>query len=163
MNLFQRPGVSVINTTSILCYMKVSFRTFKISWNTYFLNDLCSTWSHGWHLVDCSIALFAKSLTLPDIYAFIFSRMLIALIGLPSLCAAFHTETAHECTYNQQYDVRHAWYMVPQCSQPDSRGLKCQLQHTCHRVTWGSIITRRTKQTAVGKLTTIKHILQQPG
>jgi len=41
MNSYHRPGVSVINTASILCYMKVSFSTFKISSNMYFLNDLC--------------------------------------------------------------------------------------------------------------------------
>jgi hypothetical protein len=41
MNSCRRPGVSVINTASILRYMMVSFRTFKISWNTYFLNYLC--------------------------------------------------------------------------------------------------------------------------
>ena len=31
MNSFRQPGVSVINTASIWCYMKVNFRTFKIS------------------------------------------------------------------------------------------------------------------------------------
>jgi len=54
--------------------MKVSFRTFKISWNTYFLNYLCWTWFHGRHLVGSSIVLFSKSLTLPDVYAFILSK-----------------------------------------------------------------------------------------
>jgi len=58
MDSFRWPGVSVINTASILCYLKVSFRSFKMSWNTYFLNFLCQTQLHSQHLVDCSIALF---------------------------------------------------------------------------------------------------------
>jgi len=40
MNSFRWPGIRVFNTASILCYMKVNFRTFKISWNTYFLTIL---------------------------------------------------------------------------------------------------------------------------
>jgi len=160
MNSFQRPGVSVINTASILCHMKVSFRTFKISWNTYFLNYLCQTRLHGQHLNDSSIALFSKSLTLPDVYAFILSKLLIALMGFPRLGAAFYTETAQECTQSQLYDVRHAWYVVPQCWPLDSRGLKCWLQLACHRVIWGSIIRRNTEQTAVGELKMIQYILQ---
>jgi len=160
MNSFGWAGVSVINTASILCFMKVSFRTFKISWNTYFLNHLCQTRSHGRHLVDSSIALFSKSLTLPDVYTFILSKLLIALMGFPRLGAAFYTETAHECTYSQQYDVRHARYVVPQCRPLDSRAHKCWLQLACHRVIWGSIICRNTQQTAVSELNTIQHILQ---
>jgi len=159
MNSFRRPGVSVINTASILCYMKVSFRTFKISWDTYFLNYLCQTRFHGRHLIDSSIALFSKSLTLPDVYAFILSKLLIALMGCPRPGAAFYTETAHECTQSQLYDVCHAWYVVLQCRPLDSRGLKCWLQLACHRVIWGSIIRRNTEQTAVGELKTIQHIL----
>jgi len=143
--------------------MKVNFRTFKISWNTYFLNDLCSTWSHGWHLVDSSIDHFAKSLSFPDVYALNLSKLLIALIGFPRLDAAFFTETAPECTRSQLYDVRHAWYMVPQGRPLDSRGLKCRLQLECHRVNWGTMICLNTKYMAVGKLKTIKHILQMYG
>jgi hypothetical protein len=56
------------------------------------------------------------------------------LMGFPRLGAAFYTETAHECTYSQLYDMRHAWYVVPQCRPLDSRGLKCWLQLACNRV-----------------------------
>jgi len=89
MNSFRRPGFGVINTPSIFCYIKVSFRTFKISWNMYFPIYLCWTWSHGWHLVDSSIALFPMSVTLPNDYALILSKLLIALMGFPRLGAAF--------------------------------------------------------------------------
>jgi len=41
MNPFRQPGDSVIYTVSIVGSMKVSFSTFRISWNTYFLNNLC--------------------------------------------------------------------------------------------------------------------------
>jgi len=58
MNSFRCPSVSVINTGSIFCYMKVNFRTFKISWNTYLLNYLCWTWFYARHLIDSSVALF---------------------------------------------------------------------------------------------------------
>ena len=160
MNSFRRPGVSEINTASILCYMKVSFRTFKISWDMYFFNYLCQTRFHGRHLIDSSIALFSKSLTVPDVYAFILSKLLIALMGFPRLDAAFYTETAHECTQSQLYNVRPAWYVVPQCRSLDSQSLKCWLQLACHRVIWGSFIRRDTEQTAVGKLKTIQYILQ---
>jgi len=159
INSFRRPGVSVINTASILCFMKVSFRTFKISWNTYFLNYLCQTWSDGRHLIDSSIALLSKSLTLANVYAFILAKLLIALMRFPRLGAAFYNDTAHECTYSQLYDVRHAWYMVPQCRPLESRGLKCWLQRVCHQVVWGSIISGSTKETAVGKLKRIKLVL----
>jgi len=59
--------------------------------------------------------------------------------------------------------MRHAWYVFPQCRPLDSRGLKCWLQLACHWVVWGSIISGNTKQTAVGKLETIKHVLQMYG
>jgi len=143
--------------------MQVSFRTFKISWNTYVLNYLCLTWSHGRHLVDSSIALFSKCLTLSNVYAFILAKLLIALMGFPRLRAAFYTETAYEYTWSQLYDVCHTLYMVPQCRPLDSRGLKSWLQLACHRVVWGSIISRNTKQTAVGNLNTFKHVLQMYG
>jgi len=69
-------------------------------------------------------ALFSKSLTFPDVYTFILSKLLIALIGFPRLGVAIYTETAHEFTYSQLYDVCHPWYVVPQCRPLDSRGLK---------------------------------------
>jgi len=78
--------------------MKVNFRTFKISWNTHFLNYLGQTWFQGLHLIDSSLALFSKSLTLPNVYALILSKLLIALMGFPRLGAAFYTEAADECT-----------------------------------------------------------------
>jgi len=81
MNSFRRLRISVINTARILGYMKVSFKTFKLSWNTYFLNYLWYTWSHGRHLMDSCIALFSKSWTLPNVYAFILSKLLIMLMG----------------------------------------------------------------------------------
>ena len=34
-------------------------------------------------------------------------------MSFPRLGAAFHTETAQECTYSQLYDVCHARYVVP--------------------------------------------------
>jgi hypothetical protein len=40
LSLFWRPGLSMINTASVLCIMKVNVRTFKISWSTYLLNYL---------------------------------------------------------------------------------------------------------------------------
>jgi len=59
--------------------------------------------------------------------------------------------------------MRHAWYMIPQCRSLDSRCLKCWLWLARHRVIWGSIVNRNTKQTAVVKLTMIKHLLQMYG
>jgi hypothetical protein len=123
-------------------HMKVSFRTFKISWNTYFLKYLCQTRSHGRHLVDSSIALVSKSLTLPDFHACILSKVLIVLVGFPTLRAAFYTETGHEFTSSQQYDLRHTWYVVPQFRLLDSRGFQCWLQLACHWVIRGSILSR---------------------
>jgi len=78
--------------------MMVSFRTFKILSNKYFLNDLCQTWSPGRHLSDLSIAVFWKSLTVPNVDAFILSSVLIALMGFARVGAAFYTETADDCT-----------------------------------------------------------------
>ena len=98
MNSFRWPGVSVINPGIIFHYMKVSFRTLKISWKTYFLIYHCQTWSHGRQLFDSSIAFFSKSVTFPNVYAFILCILLIALMGFPQLGAAFYTQTAHECT-----------------------------------------------------------------
>jgi len=48
--------------------------------------------------MDSSVALFSKYLTLLNVYAFIRSKLLIALMGFPTLGAAFYAETAHECT-----------------------------------------------------------------
>jgi len=98
INLFRQPGGSVINTPSIFCFMLVSFRTFKISWSTYFLKYLCETCFHGRHLVDSSFALFSKFLTLSNVYAFFVSKFLIMLTCFPIFGAAFYTETAQECT-----------------------------------------------------------------
>ena len=41
LNSFQWPRVRVIYTASILCYINISFRSFKMSSNRYFLNYLC--------------------------------------------------------------------------------------------------------------------------
>jgi len=160
MILFWRPPVSTINPACILCYMKVSFRTFKIAWNTYFLNYLCKTWSHGQYLIDSIIAHFSKSLTLANVYAFILSKLLIVYMGFPRLGAALSTEAAHECTSSQLYDVRHAWFVVSECRALDSRHLKCCLQLTCYRAIWESIISRNTKQIAVSEIRLIKYALQ---
>jgi len=160
MNLFQWPGVSVINTANIFCYMKVSFCTFKICWNMYFLNYLCLTWSIGWHLVDSSIALFLKSLTLPSVCAFILSKLLIALMGFPRLGASFSTQTTHECTQSKLKEVRHAWYVVSQCGPLDSGGLNGRLSSSSHQVIWGSVICCNFNYTAISKLKTIMNFHQ---
>jgi len=65
MNLFGEAGVSIIITARNPCHMKVSFSFFKMSGNTYFLSYLCYSWSHCWHLVACSIALFCSLWLLP--------------------------------------------------------------------------------------------------
>ena len=160
MNSFGPPGVSVLSTPINLYYRKVSFRTFKISWNTYFLNSLYWNWFHGRHLIDSIIALCSKSLTLPNVNAFIVSKLLIALMGFQRLGAVFQTQTAHECTWSELYDVRHARYVVPQCRPCDSRGLMCWLQLECHRVIWGSVVCCNSKQTAFGNIKMIKHTVQ---
>jgi len=54
--------------------MTVNFRTFKISWNPYFLNYLWYTLLHGQHIIDSRVALSSKCLTLPNVYAFILSN-----------------------------------------------------------------------------------------
>jgi hypothetical protein len=98
MNQFQRKGVSAINTASILGYIEVTFRTFKICWNTYFFNYLYQTWPQGRHFVHSSIALCSKSLTLPTINTAIVSKLQIALMGFPRFGSAFHIQTSHLCT-----------------------------------------------------------------
>ena len=127
MNSCWRPGVSVINTATILCYIKVSLSTFKLSWNTYFLNYLGETWSHGRHFHNSSIALFSKSLTPPNVCAFILSRLLIPLMGFPRLGAAFYTETAHECIQCKLGDAHHTGHVVSERGQLDSGGVKGRL------------------------------------
>jgi len=111
-NSFWRPGISIINTVSICRYMKVSFRLFKITWNMYFLNYLCYTWSHGWQLVYSSIVPFTKSLTLPNDYVLILLKLQIVLMGFPRFGAAFYTRIAHECPYSKPNDMYQAWYEV---------------------------------------------------
>jgi len=104
MNTFWQSGVSVLHTARIPCYIMVSFKTLKITWNYYLFNNLCLSWSDGWHLVDPSIALFTKSLTLPNVYAFIFSKLLITLIRIWRVGEAFYTQTTHEC-------IKRSWMM----------------------------------------------------
>ena len=121
MNSFQWPGISVINKANILYSMKVSFKCFEMSWNTYFLYYLCQIWSHSRHLVDSSIALFSQSLTLSNICAFILSKLLITLICYHRLQEALSTETAHEYTQSKQNDMHHAEYVARYCRPLDSR------------------------------------------
>jgi len=160
MNYFWQPVVSVINPASNLCCMTVSFRSFKMSQNTYFLNNLCQTQSHSWHLVDSSIALFLQSLTLPNVCVFILSKLLIALMGFPRLDAAFYTETTHERTGNKWNNVRHSWYVVSHCRPPNSRGLKCWLLYSSYWVIWRSIISCNSLYTAISMLEMIQNLLQ---
>jgi len=160
MNLSRQLGVSVINTASILCYMMVNFMTFKISWNTDYLYYLCQTWFHGRHIIDASAALFPKCLNLPNVYAFILSKLLIALMGFPRLALVLHTETAHASTQSQLYDVCHGRYVVSQGTPQGCRDPECWFQLACHRVIWRRIVSHITKQTAVGKLKMIQHFLQ---
>ena len=162
-NSFWWPGVSVINTASFSCYMTVSFRIIKTSWNMYFLNFLCKTWSHGRHLVDSRIALFTESFTLPNVYALILSKLRIALMGFQRLGVAFHTQTAHECTQSRLNDVHPAWYVVSQCRPLNSGGLKGWLWIVSHHVIAGSGISSNSKYRAIGKLTMIKNIPQMYG
>ena len=144
LNLFWRPGFSLINTASILCYMMVSFRSFIVSRNTYFLNYLCQTWSHSRHLIDSSMALFPQSLTLPNVCASSLSKLVITLMRLPRLGVACYTKIAHERTQSKLNDVCHAWYEVSKCRPPDSGGLKGWLLFPSDRVIWRSIISCNT-------------------
>ena len=81
-------------------------------------------------------------------------------MGFPGLGAARYTETARECTLSLLYDVRHARYVVPPSRPLDSRCLECGLPPACHGALRGSSISRNTNQMAVGKLKTIKLVLQ---
>lgn len=83
-NTFQWLGVSVINTVSIHCYTMLRVRTFKISCNTSLLDYLWKTLFHGLHL-NSNIALFSKSLPVPNLHAYILCKLLIALMGLQLL------------------------------------------------------------------------------
>jgi len=94
----------------------------KFCWNMYFLNYLCYTWSHSWHLVDSSIELFSKSLTCPNVFSFFLAKLLTALMGFERLRAAFYTKTTHERTQSQLNDVCHGWHMVSDCRPLDSGG-----------------------------------------
>lgn len=76
-------------------------------------NYLSKTWCHGWLLGDCSIAIFSKSLMLPNVYSLILYKLLHALIGFRRLDMGCHTGTALEYTWSERYDMRHVWYMVP--------------------------------------------------
>jgi len=104
--------------------MTVSFRNFKISWNLYFLNNLCKTWAHGRYLIDCSSAPLSKFLTLPNLKAFIPSKFLILLMGFPRFGVAFYSKTADECTEASclrcaMYGlwVLNACHLIPQVSR----------------------------------------------
>jgi len=143
--------------------MKVSFRSFKMTWNMCFLNYHCLTRSHSRHLLDSSIALFLQSLTLPNVCAFILSKLLIALMGFPRLGAAFYIEISHEHTQSMLNDVRHARYVVSHGRPPDSWGLKGWLQFLSNRVIGRIIFSQNSKQTAVGKPETIQILLQMYG
>jgi len=124
MNSFRWPGSSLINTASILCYMKVSFRSFNMSWNAYLLNCLCRTWLHSRPQFHSIIALSSQSVTLPNVCAFILSKLLIALMGFQRLGAAFYSEIAHEHNQSKLNNMCHAWYVVFHCRAPNSGGLK---------------------------------------
>jgi len=142
MNSFRPPGVWVINTASILCFMNLSFRSFTTSWIIYFPNDVCQTRPHSRHLVDSRIALFSQSLTVPNVCAFILSKLLIALMGFPRLRTAFHPETTHEYTQSKLNNLHHAWYVVVQCTPQDTGDIKGRLQFPSHRVFRRSITHR---------------------
>jgi hypothetical protein len=129
----------------------------------YYLNYLCYTWSHGRHLIYSSIALFLKALTFPNGWAFILSKLLIALMGVQSLGAAVYTLTAHECTQSMLNVLRHAWYVVPQYGPLDLGRLKGCLQFTCHRVIRGSVIGCNSESMGISQLKTFKHIVQMSG
>jgi len=163
MNLCWRPGVSIINTSSMLCYLKMCFKTFRISRNMYFFNYLCYTCSHGRSLPDFCIALCSKSLVIWTIYAFILSKLLIALMGFPRLCSACFTRTAHECTQSKLNDMRHAWYAVFQSRPLDSGGLNGWLYRASLRVIWEGVISCISKKTAIGMLQMNKNILPRYG
>jgi hypothetical protein len=75
--------------------------------------------------VDSSFALSSKFLTVPNVYAFELPKWLIVLTGVARLGAAIYTKSTNESTYSQLYVVRHAWYLVPQSRQGESRGPKC--------------------------------------
>jgi len=84
--------------------------------------------------VETSIALVSKSLTVPNVCAFIPSKLLIALMGFPRLGAAFYTQTADGCTQSNLNDVRHPWYVDAQSGPLDSGGHKGSLMFASHRI-----------------------------
>jgi hypothetical protein len=63
-------------------------------------------------------------LSLPNVCAFILSKLLITLMGFSILGVAFYTQTAHECTQSKLNDKRHAWYVISQFGPLDSGGIK---------------------------------------
>jgi len=141
MNSFRWPGVGGINTESICWYVKVSFGSFKMSSNVFFLNCLCYTWSNTQHLVVPSMALFSQSLTLPNNCAFILSKLVIALRGFPRLGAAWYPETPHKHTQSKLTDLHEAWYAVPQYREYDSRSPKVSLLFPSHQEVGECIIS----------------------
>ena len=53
------------------------------------------------------------------------------------------------------------WFL--KCRPLDSRGLKYWLQLACHRVIWGTIVSRNTEQQAIGEIRMIQHVVQMYG
>jgi len=140
MNTSKWAGASVINTVGIHCSMKVTFRNFEFSCNTYILNYLCYIWSLGQHLVDSCIALFLKSLTLLDVYGFIFATLLIVLMGFPRRTGACYSESAHKCSWSKLYDVHHEWKLPSWCRPLDSGGFNGCLSFPTNSMVGGSIL-----------------------
>jgi hypothetical protein len=153
MNWVRQPGVSILNTASILCYMNVNFMSFKMAWNMYFLNQLCLAWSNIQHLVESSIALFSQCLTLPNVCAFILFKLLIVLLGFPRLAVAFYRETAHERTQRNLNLMCHAWCVVYHCRPQNTRCIKGWLQFPSHWAIGGTITCHNSKYAATRKLT----------
>jgi len=134
-----------------------------MSWNTYFLNYLCQTWSHSWHLVDCRIALLFQALTLPNVCGFVLSRLLIVLMGFPRLPAAADPKTAYIDTRSKLNDMRHAWCVVWHCRPQHTGGINGWLKFASHWVIWRRIISYNSKYMAECKLETIQNLLRMNG
>jgi hypothetical protein len=144
MNIFWQPGVSVINTASIFCYMNLSFKLLTMSSNTYFLNYVCQTQPQSRHLVDSSIALFSQYLILPNVYAFSLFKLLITPMGFPRLGTACDPKTPHECTPSKLKHLHHPCCVISHCRPQETGGLKCWLQFPGHQVIWRSVICRNS-------------------
>ena len=160
INTFRQPGVSVINTASILCYMKVTFRTFKISWNTYVLKIFAKPGLMVDTLLILALPSFGSLWLLTMSMLWCSPNCWSRSRGIPILGVAFYTEAAHECTESQLYVMRHAWFVVPQCRPLDSGGLDGWLWLTSHQVITGSIPSWNSNDTAISKLKTMKKVLQ---